>query len=69
MHIVCSTTNSNKSSHYSKQLNYYIMNKKELSCIIKYAQEHNMMSCSVEEVVNAYYDGYIEEMVERLGED
>ena len=45
------------------------MNKKELSCIIKYAQEHYMMSCSVEEVVNDYYDGYIEEMVERLGED
>lgn len=43
--------------------------REEISCIIKYAQEHNMMSCSVEEVVNAYYDGYIEEMVERLGED
>ena len=45
------------------------MDKEGLKRILKYAQEHNMMSCSVEEVVNAYYDGYIEEMVERLGED
>ena len=45
------------------------MNNQALKELIVYAQEHNMMSCSVEEVVNAYYDGYIEEMVERLGED
>ena len=40
------------------------MDKEKLSCIIKYAQVHGMMSCSFVEVLESFEEDHINDLIE-----